>query len=102
MRISDWSSDVCSSDLVGQGQVDTRTGAVERATAYACEQARDREQAGGDVPRRQHVVDRPFDVLVPGEHGYAVLRVHRIVHRGAAVGVALDVDRKSTRLNSSH
>src|SRR3546814_2464551 len=96
MRISDWSSDVCSSDLGGEGEDD-----VEIA---------DRKQVG-------------LAGLEPGACGGALaseaVPVPATVVRDppvAAVGTGLDVpaesggaamldrrqDRKSTRLNSSH
>src|SRR3546814_7416830 len=95
MRISDWSSDVCSSDLLGQPAV---------------------EGAGVEAPGDHGVGDRLLvrrvlrgdeaerSVAVPGEqlghrvhhHVGAVLEGPEAARRGEGV------DRKSTRLNSSN
>src|SRR3546814_3305703 len=105
MRISDWSSDVCSSDLV--------LGAIFRRKAEVG------VEAAADVVAIQHV-----DLVALGEellldlHGQGRLAsagkagepqhtaVVTVAH-GAAIGREAvldrdDVDRKSTRLNSSH
>src|SRR3546814_5522102 len=100
MRISDWSSDVCSSDLdaraaAAQAVAGLHAVEVEAATLVA---ARGR-QVGHDavvpaVRRLQRA--RPF-LLLEGLAGFTADEVAggvatRHVHR----------DRKSTRLNSSH
>src|SRR3546814_5483816 len=66
MRISDWSSDVCSSDLLGKRAVDQRRDVVERKATMArpagggaaAEQFRPQDAArfklAGRVPRLQH------------------------------------------------
>ena len=51
-----------------------------------------RGEAGGDVPRRQHVVGGQHAAGRAGGVGEARRRVDRVVDRGAAVGVAEDVD----------
>src|SRR3546814_17923662 len=56
MRISDWSSDVCSSDLRARAAVDRQFGAHD-----LCEQPRDR-QPQSDARRRAGVAD-PFERL---------------------------------------
>src|SRR3546814_4136509 len=100
MRISDWSSDVCSSDLVGEG-------AQARAVGVVCE-GLDADLAGGHraavdldgglaqalrIWRLQHAADGVAEVVLTAAGAVAHL-----------VGVALEEDqgRKSTRLNSSH
>src|SRR3546814_3949442 len=97
MRISDWSSDVCSSDL--------KAGLLQAA-----------ERFGVVVSQREDLLQQ---VLVRGHHALAEVDqavVHAIAlgapavlvdqHVGIlapALVIALqDVDRKSTRLNSSH
>src|SRR3546814_5402482 len=98
MRISDWSSDVCSSDLGGYPvRVDSH-GALEldlpeslaRGDAIAWN-ARFEEQKG-------LVVD------AQGRVHYTGVLLDRLVRAGADVrdGFAASEDRKSTRLNSSH
>src|SRR3546814_7287151 len=96
MRISDWSSDVCSSDLA---QRDARIGDVEdekgtesaemqfgdiddEAVADAVEDVADR--AAEDQRQRQHVATRLFARHPKGD------------------GNGAGGERKSTRLNSSH
>src|SRR3546814_8664959 len=107
MRISDWSSDVCSSDLV-----DAQAVAASRLPLDGAKAAAD--------PARDAFVERylrrGIDAGVEmkslsgasgGEGGYAVPR--EIDGSIAATPMALSpirsiatVDRKSTRLNSSH
>src|SRR3546814_1892002 len=96
MRSSDWSSDVCSSDLVRPQDALDRVGAIV---------------AVGFV--------QPADAVVGGRHEHQVARAPGVElavrpHAGHAhPGELLDVvpahllpfadqDRKSTRLNSSH
>src|SRR3546814_1264895 len=104
MRISDWSSDVCSSDLyrtvlgerrvvtLADGSTVSLDAASEVRVAYS-ERARElalvRGQARFDVA---HDPRRPFAVQA---------RDQRVVATGTAFNVDL-LDRKSTRLNSSH
>src|SRR3546814_6069925 len=86
MRISDWSSDVCSSDLVA----DREDRVIERRLRLA-------EPGGRAAPPviDQYVkVGEPLDMVPPhrrDEDRVARLKLHR-----------LRLDRKSTRLNSSH
>src|SRR3546814_7858466 len=107
MRISDWSSDVCSSDLVS-----TASGKVELAPAYLLD----------DIPRlRQAIAEhRPQTYLVSRRtlrsmnswmNNVPVLsrgkdRCTLLIHPDDAAALDVDdrdhVDRKSTRLNSSH
>src|SRR3546814_1926983 len=96
MRISDWSSDVCSSDLRGDGRLAIGAG-----------------DADGLV-RRQIAFGfgEKFDVADDGDMRFARVRGDRVAverHAGRnddareADQVDLErVDRKSTRLNSSH
>src|SRR3546814_4833753 len=104
MRISDWSSDVCSSDLPGDR---------EAGEAKPTEQEHERRIAGYDS---KIGAERPrFAARMPG-----LARAERFAHRqeekqgdekprraedikGAAPSQQLrQPDRKSTRLNSSH
>src|SRR3546814_5986395 len=99
MRISDWSSDVCSSDLTA-AQPRGRAGKEDLAAA-----ARNHDAGGlaaGDEARKtghfpnlaEHPVgcveDRQIDVRADVEN-------HPLERCGC-----LGLDRKSTRLNSSH
>src|SRR3546814_1167913 len=103
MRISDWSSDVCSSDLDGarlyrryRAQLD-----VERSACLA-------EHDG-----RRLALDRPEQLGI-GVDGEVAARIVRIFRREFDIMLVLErdrrlaadelaiLDRKSTRLNSSH
>src|SRR3546814_3511533 len=97
MRISDWSSDVCSSDLAGHRTdvgaamtADLRfvTHTAERhAHELAIDCIRDRapERSLADAGRADEAQDRPLQLFHP--------RLHRQV---------FDADRQSTRLNANH
>src|SRR3546814_1221628 len=87
MRISDWSSDVCSSDLrAGARRERGRPAAAEARAVLARERHRHRRQPGGG----------PRGVLGGADPGRDRERPDRN-RAGAQRG-----DRKSTRLNSSH
>src|SRR3546814_10572304 len=98
MRISDWSSDVCSSDLLGRGLplIDGgRIGIFERQILYILR----------DQPDRRAVV-LAVGQRFGGEFGCGLVG-HGI---GLSTGIGSEplalpspsLDRKSTRLNSSH
>src|SRR3546814_1907722 len=110
MRISDWSSDVCSSDLVAQVAADRRARLAgdREVEPIALRRLRVRAQnlhliAVGDRGPERHdaAVDLGADRLI------AEIGVHRIseIDRRRALGKLEQLargDRKSTRLNSSH
>src|SRR3546814_3510880 len=112
MRISDWSSDVCSSDLTRAVQAPTPTS--RKGTDYAIQTCRAALRAnartGNAIPTRRSAMGRT-DWLGPrtGEK-LAIYGVRRTAahHRPVfGTGLAVDAepgrsDRKSTRLNSSH
>src|SRR3546814_2840579 len=95
MRISDWSSDVCSSDLVG---ADGELAAPGRAPSQADAQARPLLLAGR-VDDLADDVCAESTVGAADRQGLAVPAVGQAGH--VAAGHQLR-DRKSTRLNSSH
>src|SRR3546814_9902483 len=115
MRISDWSSDVCSSDLDGKlsgfdpGDAGRAIPAPFAQWVAAFEKiARDGRGMGiaPRVSRRCVVADKANDLLAarPG-----VLGRFPLLEKGVLRGdlpferaLGLDGDRKSTRLNSSH
>src|SRR3546814_5801899 len=90
VRISDWSSDVCFSDLLGGGP-------AGRGWRGAC---------GGGACEGAASARRSLWRGVPGGGcgGDRVAQCRREVECGAAreCGAAFGGDRKSTRLNSSH
>src|SRR3546814_2964060 len=108
MRISDWSSDVCSSYLLAavSGKITAR-GEVDRALAIAKARAqRDRVRiAVIDVIAEVGADRMPLDVGAVAKGsvrleeavGRIAEQVLRAARRDAEAG-----DRKSTRLNSSH
>src|SRR3546814_8952412 len=109
MRISDWSSDVCSSDLQRLALAIVGRSPVARQLAFA------RERGWTHLDFYQTVGDdfaRDYNVLVDGDEGAAVLmwRSKPAPKDGdgkprlfwAAEGGPETADRKSTRLNSSH
>src|SRR3546814_10857179 len=124
MRISDWSSDVCSSDLVGfdGAQADSHFGgyiALEDAVdAETAKDARGPLAGGGNrlfderelLTRDERSLCRRFldrRRLAPRRVAQLALATRTIAIEHQAVGgahrsPARPRDRKSTRLNSSH
>src|SRR3546814_5612970 len=116
MRISDWSSDVCSSDL----QIDQRTGLAAAARAEGREVMEaagiDRARSAEETARRGDLVKiLPIDgatrsggstwqSIARGTGRVEVDQLNgEIVLLGRLHGVPTPVkDRKSPRLNSSH
>src|SRR3546814_1916970 len=106
MRISDWSSDVCSSDLANQGKwhdptlidfVQDRHGKVIwPANWRACAGCNAPDWNGKPMPRPQIRTRQAVDPLTAYQ---MVLITEGVVERGTARTLR---DRKSTRLNSSH
>src|SRR3546814_2416858 len=104
MRISDWSSDVCSSDLLADAFV------VQQITiAPQHEAGLIAGQGSGD--RDEAALRLGIDVLYPqadqeieglDQINLARLECARRVHRHVEGVVEGLLDRKSTRLNSSH
>src|SRR3546814_7279439 len=100
MRISDWSSDVCSSDL------------------HAIDEADEREAVDPDDRQREFLAAEPGDGAARAfpaletlgdlaEHDVPRLVPEGVVDRLEAIDVDQQqrggrIDRKSTRLNSSH
>src|SRR3546814_1109564 len=97
MRISDWSSDVCSSDLAALAHL----GGGEGGPDAADDGAKDFEQ-GPD--RRDAYGARADEARLHAEGGADDLRKLRArrERRGEIGHQPTQLDRKSTRLNSSH
>src|SRR3546814_7763812 len=109
MRISDWSSDVCSSDLTLDGSIlleifthdgvgtmvvedtldDLRPATVDDVGAIV-QLIEPLESDGTLVPRGRSVIERDVEKFTVLEHD------------GVIYGCVAVIDRKSTRLNSSH
>src|SRR3546814_947037 len=101
MRISDWSSDVCSSDLkrlgerAGQaaGGRDDAAAAIDEVEAFLG-MAHDRPDVDlGCRSREPDAAEAPANAL-------QITRVHQVVDH--LHQMVLREDRQSTRLNSSH
>src|SRR3546814_1900337 len=108
MRISDWSSDVCSSDLGGEAVGERQGKAMLRRQAVV---GRHQLRAGGlgefgtdGVVAVQATDDEATAVEVddPRLAAIAGRAVAAQWHRAVRVRRRLVGDRKSTRLNSSH
>src|SRR3546814_2809056 len=111
MRISDWSSDVCSSDLFDDAGISAvalhgdlnqakRTRNLERLTS-----GRVSVLVATDVAARGiHVddIDLVIQADAPDEYKTYLHRSGRTGRAGRAGTVVTLIDRKSTRLNSSH
>src|SRR3546814_7302255 len=108
MRISDWSSDVCSSDLAwdrGTAGVDGALDAVlARPGDHALRLLALLHAAEADLAQQLHAgLGELLEVLLDHallEHRRAGVHLH--ARRPHVVEGALSGDRKSTRLNSSH
>src|SRR3546814_1007576 len=98
MRISDWSSDVCSSDLQTQAKQ------LFRQEGLAPEARPDLVQQAAGEQHRQAEAHRGLAIGQWQPLGQPLRAVEG--QRGSASGIAEEdremLDRKSTRLNSSH
>src|SRR3546814_3164758 len=108
MRISDWSSDVCSSDLLVEPAVEAvhhgvaGLGVVAQGVLHAYALGREEEH-----PRQAlllHHLQADLAVLVLGTEGLELAEgLGDLLLLGVApVPIEQRADRKSTRLNSSH
>src|SRR3546814_6916446 len=97
MRISDWSSDVCSSDLLDELVAQFQVGDRGRLDPALVEGGGVRRQEGGGRP-----VERFAQIEREGPAGEQRAEIG-LVFRRRGFEIALRAeDRKSTRLNSSH
>src|SRR3546814_5404376 len=104
MRISDWSSDVCSSDLVDTQTLENSAGDQVERNAVAEITLRSRQVLAlddyGDLPKTgRFVLIEDYDTV-----GGGVISMEGLPDQRRAVEVKSTnvIDRKSTRLNSSH
>src|SRR3546814_2589011 len=114
MRISDWSSDVCSSDLRLHDIGNTGRSVTEQSMTFSPPQGRCTRwllKAGTDVPDevRNALIQSLYGTLpiyaggVINTIAVALLIWWRNPQSAFQIWLALEiVDRKSTRLNSSH
>src|SRR3546814_7436197 len=113
MRISDWSSDVCSSDLEGTLPTHNLAGAGMRGSTepgglvLIVEDNRNiSEMVGEYLEGRGFEVDYASDGLdgyrLAAENTYDVIVLDLMLPRLDGIEVCKRLDRKSTRLNSSN
>src|SRR3546814_1892667 len=113
MRISDWSSDVCSSDLLGWGRQSARDLLHDRHPHGDVEIVEDMLGVRPHVPLK--IADVPATIGHEGDltvHPDALLQqqfmkattrpVVMSDHEAEPARWLANLDRKSTRLNSSH
>src|SRR3546814_6263931 len=111
MRISDWSSDVCSSDLTDLVNADARTG--ESGIGKRGDESGKRIAMAGRVmqfelsPAHRILCGIPVPVDIEGAiaaHAFDpdLLVGDEIERRRAGDDLRFPLDRKSTRLNSRH
>src|SRR3546814_1282882 len=114
MRISDWSSDVCSSDLManrkkpGTPGKDSEVGYCRPPKAGQFKKGQSGNPAG-KRPGTKHLgalLDRELDMTIAVTEGGKIIRISKrelMVKAVVNTAVKGDLrDRKSTRLNSSH
>src|SRR3546814_4531883 len=99
MRISDWSSDVCSSDLAGAAR--GAVGARGKGAAKGVTMPIDATQPYDD----QNIFAKILRGEIPSNRVYEdahALAFHDINPQAPTHILVIPKDRKSTRLNSSH
>src|SRR3546814_10187905 len=100
MRISDWSSDVCSSDL------DTVTTLRREDIIAVVKELVNLKDGKGEIDDIDNLGNRrvrSVGELLENQYRVGLLRMERAVkERMSSVDVSTVIDRKSTRLNSSH
>src|SRR3546814_4606720 len=99
MRISDWSSDVCSSDLFDRNRA-LFPKLEHDVHAVLQEFMRVADDILADVDLFEAVLVHEHQIVALGIEELEILGVE--AHLFDRVGAAKTVDRKSTRLNSSH
>src|SRR3546814_4593837 len=100
MRISDWSSDVCSSDPFGTRFIYDDVDSVLRWTAGDMLTRGEGFQAS--LPLAGLSVQRSYGLLQPYQSVRPTGRQSFFLRRPSTVEVMVNGDRKSTRLHSSH
>src|SRR3546814_10050530 len=105
MRISDWSSDVCSSDLGASSQrskpLNMKEQTMAEITAATVKELRERSGAGMmDCKKALNETNGDLEAAVDWLRTKGLAAAAKKSSRTAAEGLV--GDRKSTRLNSSH
>src|SRR3546814_3923940 len=99
MRISDWSSDVCSSDLRDAMSIHSQRGAPD--IELDVPSADQDDEVVGSAGRRRLVLAAMCAALVAVVSSVSGLNVAQQA-LAEGLGATQSQDRKSTRLNSSH
>src|SRR3546814_4119073 len=103
MRISDWSSDVCSSDLRAQVQTSEAAVAEYRAQNGLFEASADSSVTQEELAGLNTQLAGARAQQAEAEARLSTARAQLAQGgTGEELGEALDSDRKSTRLNASH
>src|SRR3546814_7376129 len=112
MRISDWSSDVCSSDLPVRAEVEEPGPAVAVGQAASESAADSGSSQISELVRRidkyQSTRGQPAAPRAPRAAFLFETGPDGVIHwvdgvtRGTVIGLSIAEDRKRTRLNSSH
>src|SRR3546814_2883870 len=102
MRISDWSSDVCSSDLVGPTVLVTCQGDPAKHQAFAETIADDIWNTRFDVLNDYLSVEKAAEIANGYRSEKGPLIIADYADNPGGGGYGDSTDRKSTRLNSSH
>src|SRR3546814_7736367 len=97
MRISDWSSDVCSSDLMRCQPFVLTKGAMAPPDDRRSRSASNRMEAARAKLAELFLLLPRFHIPVPHVPHMGMVRHHASIQNND-----LSIDRKSTRLNSSH
>src|SRR3546814_8097025 len=100
MRISDWSSDVCSSDLLYEKFFQGYT-----RKQWGMDPSELDKSVTARVPTRYNTDDRYFldKFQAMPKHGFTRMFERMLDHPNIDIELGLDYqDRKRTRLNSSH
>src|SRR3546814_9166721 len=101
MRISDWSSDVCSSDLCGDGDAVAAKRKMSELTHLDQSGAAHMVDVSGKaITARQAIAHGRISMSVEARDAIA----QGLTKKGDVLAVArvAGIDRKRTRLNSSH
>src|SRR3546814_17752636 len=104
MRISDWSSDVCSSDLEdGGGRADENHRQEQRPVAKAHDQAEEVDRQQEIEPERLRMLDQPAERRADGGIHYPG-QDRQSVGQGKSVSVSVDLGggrllKKKTKQN---
>src|SRR3546814_4209464 len=101
MRISDWSSDVCSSDLSADQPADHLGGIVDHGNDPRIVDAGGADDADGADDLLLGIAVGRDDHRAAGEAEKSVLGADENLHALRRAG-EVERDRKSTRLNSIH